>query len=64
MFALIGTRLAMSVCYSARNAREKSKDLYQQISAAPAWEVLADLAALPPGFARDTCRDAALMERR
>ena len=64
IFALIGTRLAMSVCYSARNAREKSNDLYQQISAAPAWELLADLAAYPPGFARERCRDAALMERR
>jgi hypothetical protein len=64
VFALIGTRLVMSVCYSARTAREKSKDLYQQVSAAPAWELLAALAALPPGFARETCRDAALMEQR
>jgi len=64
VFPLIGTRLAMSVCYSTRNARDKSEDPYQQVSAAPAWELLADLAALPPGFALEACRDAALRERR
>jgi Ser/Thr protein kinase RdoA (MazF antagonist) len=64
VFPLIGTRLAMSVCYSARNAREKSEDPYQQVSAAPAWQLLADLAALPQGFGLEACRDAALRERR
>ena len=64
VFPLIGTRLAMSVCYSARNAREKSDDPYQQVSAAPAWQLLADLAALPRGSGREACRDAALRERR
>jgi Ser/Thr protein kinase RdoA (MazF antagonist) len=64
VFPLISTRLAMSVCYSAHNAREKSDDPYQQVSSAPAWQLLADLAALPPGFALEACRDAALRERR
>jgi Ser/Thr protein kinase RdoA (MazF antagonist) len=64
IFPLIGARLAMSVCYSTSNAREKSEDPYQQVSAAPAWQLLADLAAHPPGFARDACREAALSERR
>ena len=63
-FPLIGTRLAMSVCYSTHNAREKSEDPYQQVSAAPAWQLLADLAALPQGFGIEACRNAALRERR
>jgi Ser/Thr protein kinase RdoA (MazF antagonist) len=64
VFPLIGARLAMSVCYAARNAREKSDDPYQQVSAAPAWQLLADLAALPRGFGLEACRDTALRERR
>ena len=64
VFTLIGTRLAMSVCYSAYNAREKRGDAYQQVSAAPAWQLLAELAALRPGLALEACRDAALRERR
>jgi Ser/Thr protein kinase RdoA (MazF antagonist) len=64
VFPLACARLAMSVCYSAHNAREKSDDPYQQVSSAPAWQLLADLAALPPGFAPEACRDAALRERR
>jgi Ser/Thr protein kinase RdoA (MazF antagonist) len=63
LFPLVGTRLAMSVCYSARNARDKSDDPYQQVSAPAAWQLLADLAAHRPGFARDACREAALSER-
>ena len=64
VFPLIGTRLAMSVCYATRNARDKSDDPYQQVSAAPAWQLLSDLSAQPPGFARDACREAALTEPR
>jgi Ser/Thr protein kinase RdoA (MazF antagonist) len=64
VFPLIGTRLAMSVCYATRNARDKSEDPYQQVSAAPAWQLLADLAALPQGLGLEACRDAALRERR
>jgi hypothetical protein len=60
LFPLIGTRLAMSVCYSTRNARDKIADPYQQVSAAPAWQLLADLAGRPPRLARDACRTAAL----
>lgn len=63
VFPLACARLAMSVCYSTRNALDKSQDPYQQISAAPAWQLLADLARLPPGFARDACRGAALIGR-
>ena len=64
VFPLIGTRLAMSVCYATRNARDKRDDPYQQVSAAPAWQLLSDLAAQPAGFARDACRGAALTEPR
>jgi Ser/Thr protein kinase RdoA (MazF antagonist) len=64
VFPLIGTRLAMSVCYSTRNARDKSQDPYQQVSAAPAWQLLADLAALPRGFGFEACRGAAFRGRR
>jgi Ser/Thr protein kinase RdoA (MazF antagonist) len=63
VFPLACARLAMSVCYSTRNALDKSQDPYQQVSAVPAWQLLADLARLPPGFARDACRGAALIGR-
>jgi len=63
VFPLACARLAMSVCHSTRNALEKSQDPYQQVSAAPAWQLLADLSRLAPGFARDACRDAALIGR-
>jgi Ser/Thr protein kinase RdoA (MazF antagonist) len=57
LFPLVAARLSMSVCFAAKNARDKGGDAYQQVSAAPAWELLAHLGALRPGRAR-----AVLME--
>jgi Ser/Thr protein kinase RdoA (MazF antagonist) len=58
LFTLAASRLCMSVCYAALNAREKGGDEYQQVTAAPAWKLLAYLASLPDGFARLTLREA------
>jgi Ser/Thr protein kinase RdoA (MazF antagonist) len=58
LYALTGARLCMSVCYAAYNARVKSTDVYQQVTAAPAWELLQQLAALPPLAVRATWRHA------
>jgi Ser/Thr protein kinase RdoA (MazF antagonist) len=58
LFTLVVSRLCMSVCYAAQNAREKGGDDYQQVSAAPAWKLLAHLASLPADFARTALRDA------
>ena len=52
IFPLAASRLCMSVCYAALNAREKGEDEYQQVTAAPAWKLLAYLASLPAGSAR------------
>ena len=35
LFPLIGARLCMSICYAAYNARVKSTDAYQQVTAGP-----------------------------
>jgi Ser/Thr protein kinase RdoA (MazF antagonist) len=58
LFTLAVSRLCMSVCYAALNAREKGSDEYQQVTAAPAWKLLAYLASLPENFARAALRDA------
>ena len=58
LFTLAASRLCMSVCYAAFNAREKARDEYQQVTAAPAWKLLAYLASLPADFARTALRDA------
>ena len=47
VFPLAMTRLAMSVCISSFNAREAAGDLYQQVSAAPAWRLLERMAPVP-----------------
>jgi Ser/Thr protein kinase RdoA (MazF antagonist) len=52
LYPLIGARLCMSVCYAAYNARAKSGDAYQQVTAAPAWNLLQQLAGLSPECAR------------
>jgi hypothetical protein len=44
LYSLIGARLSMSVCYAAYNARVKSADAYQQVTAGPAWILLQQLA--------------------
>jgi Ser/Thr protein kinase RdoA (MazF antagonist) len=58
LYPLLAARLCMSLCYAAYNARAKSDDPYQQVSAAPAWELMQGLAALPPGAVRAELRDA------
>ena len=58
LFPLITARLCMSVCYAAYNARVKSGDAYQQVTAAPAWTLLQKLAVTSPSAVRDAWRDA------
>jgi len=58
LYALIGTRLAVSVMNSARRASVKPDDAYVTISEAPAWEALARLAQIHPRFAHYTLREA------
>jgi Ser/Thr protein kinase RdoA (MazF antagonist) len=57
IFPLAASRLCMSVCYAALNAREKGEDEYQQVTAAPAWKLLAYLASLPAGSAQAALRE-------
>jgi Ser/Thr protein kinase RdoA (MazF antagonist) len=58
LFTLAASRLCMSVCYAALNARQKGSDDYQQVTAAPAWKLIAYLASLPAGFARAALSNA------
>lgn len=58
IFALVASRLCMSVCHAALNARVKGHDEYQQVTAAPAWRLLKYLASLPVNFARIALREA------
>jgi len=58
LYPLLTARLCMSLCYAAYNARAKSDDPYQQVSAAPAWELMQSLAAVPPESARAALRAA------
>jgi Ser/Thr protein kinase RdoA (MazF antagonist) len=52
LYPLIGARLCMSVCYAAYNARVKSADAYQQVSAGPAWSLLQQWAEMSPESVR------------
>jgi 4-aminobutyrate aminotransferase-like enzyme/Ser/Thr protein kinase RdoA (MazF antagonist) len=58
LYALIGTRLAVSVVNSAQRAGVKPDDAYVTISEAPAWDALERLAKIHPRFAHYTFRDA------
>jgi 4-aminobutyrate aminotransferase-like enzyme/Ser/Thr protein kinase RdoA (MazF antagonist) len=58
LYALIGTRLAVSVVNSAQRASVKPDDYYVRISERPAWEALARLANIHPRFAHYTFREA------
>jgi len=58
LYALIGTRLAVSVVNSAQRINIKPEDSYVTISEAPAWEALARLAKILPRFAHYTFREA------
>lgn len=53
LYTLTTARLCLSVCYAALNAREKSEDVYQQVTAGPAWRLLRQLIELPPNAGRD-----------
>jgi 4-aminobutyrate aminotransferase-like enzyme/Ser/Thr protein kinase RdoA (MazF antagonist) len=58
LYALIGTRLAVSVVNSAQRASVKPDDSYVTVSEAPAWDALARLAKIHPRFAHYTFREA------
>jgi 4-aminobutyrate aminotransferase-like enzyme/Ser/Thr protein kinase RdoA (MazF antagonist) len=58
LYALIGTRLAVSVVNSAQRAGVKPDDSYVTVSEAPAWEALARLAKIHPRFAQYAFRAA------
>ena len=62
LFALIGTRLAVSVVNSAERATVKPDDYYVRISERPAWESLARLEKIHPRFANYTFREACGLE--
>ena len=52
------SRLCMSVCYAAYNAQARPDDPYQVVTAGPAWELLEQLARLPPATLRAGLRSA------
>ncbi len=58
LYPLTTGRLCMSLCYAAYNARAKSGDAYQLISAGPASVLLQRLSAIPGATARATLRRA------
>jgi 4-aminobutyrate aminotransferase-like enzyme/Ser/Thr protein kinase RdoA (MazF antagonist) len=58
LFALIGTRLAVSVVNSACRKLLKPDDPYVTVSEAPAWEALRRLAEIHPRLAHYTFRAA------
>src|SRR5439155_24139407 len=58
LFALMGTRLAVSVTNSAHRKTLKPDDPYVTVSEAPAWEALERLAKIHPRFAYYTFRAA------
>ena len=62
LYALIGTRLAVSVVNSAQRASVKPDDSYVTVSEAPAWEALERLAKIHPRFAHYTFREACGLE--
>jgi Ser/Thr protein kinase RdoA (MazF antagonist) len=58
LYPLTVARLCMSVCHAAYNARAKSDDPYQQVTATPARELLAQLATNAAGTAAVAFREA------
>jgi Ser/Thr protein kinase RdoA (MazF antagonist) len=56
LYPLMTARLCMSICYAAHNARIKSGDAYQLVTAGPAWRLLQRLAELPKEAAPETFR--------
>jgi 4-aminobutyrate aminotransferase-like enzyme/Ser/Thr protein kinase RdoA (MazF antagonist) len=62
LYALVGTRLAVSVVNSARRATVKPDDSYVTITEAPAWKALELLAQIHPRLAHYTFRAACNLE--
>jgi len=62
LYALIGTRLAVSVVNSAQRASVKPDDSYVTVSERPAFEALERLAQIHPRFAHYTFREACGLE--
>ena len=63
LYTLAATRLCMSVCYSAFQAREApGNQRYLNITNGPAWELLRRLAQMPTGWPPDVFRRAGKME--
>jgi Ser/Thr protein kinase RdoA (MazF antagonist) len=60
LYPLALSRLCMSVCYAARNARAKRGDPYQLVTAGPAWRLLPRLMEVPVKTACDRLREAAV----
>jgi 4-aminobutyrate aminotransferase-like enzyme/Ser/Thr protein kinase RdoA (MazF antagonist) len=58
LYALIGTRLAVSVVNSAQRGSVKPDDSYVTVSEAPAWEALERLGKIHPRFAHYAFREA------
>lgn len=58
LYPLIAMRLAVSVTNSAHRKSLVPDDPYVTVSETPAWEALERLAAIHPGFAHYTFRDA------
>src|SRR5258707_1785149 len=58
LYALIGTRLAVSVVNSAQRASVKPDDSYVTVSERPAFEAMERLAKIHPRFAHCTFREA------
>ncbi len=53
---LVGARLAMSVCYAAYQHSQAPENEYLNISNAPAWELLKNLAELPKEWPTEVFR--------
>jgi 4-aminobutyrate aminotransferase-like enzyme/Ser/Thr protein kinase RdoA (MazF antagonist) len=58
VYPLAATRLAMSVCYAAWQSSEAPENEYLNISNAPAWRLIEQLAKLPEGWPAEVFRGA------
>lgn len=58
LYTLAVTRLCLSVCYSAHQARQAPHNPYLRISEEPAWALLERLAEMPVDWAGDVFRRA------
>jgi 4-aminobutyrate aminotransferase-like enzyme/Ser/Thr protein kinase RdoA (MazF antagonist) len=56
LYTLAATRLCVSVCYAARQARQAPHNDYLNISNRPAWALLEKLAAFPADWPREVFR--------